>query len=218
MPKRPKVKHRDIVNAQQDLLKWCPNVEGVSNEDLVYVCWACGARSAEHFRSKQGLMTRCHIERYQPNQAERPDNFILLCDLCHKEQPDALPKEAIKYWLSTRESHAKYNERMKALFNTTMELLKKDFGDFVVDMACAELGRDVQSWMMRYAEKSAGQGSGNRYANFQWGWLAEFYKWCVGNKEKVELDYQNFERAIDAARHNADDGEQEAAKQLELFT
>jgi hypothetical protein len=216
MPKRrlgSKVKHRDIVKAQQELLEWCPNVEGVSNADLEYVCWACGAP-----RSERGFkLIRCHIERYQPNEAERPDNFILLCGLCHKEQPDALPKEAIKYWLSTRESDAEYQERYKVLFDATTELLRKDFGDLVVETAFAELCHDAKSWVMQYAEKSAGQGSGNILANAQWGWVAEVYKWCVANKEKVESHYQEFQRAMDAAGRDADGSKHAGEKQMELF-
>jgi 5-methylcytosine-specific restriction endonuclease McrA len=131
MAKRPSTpKHRAIVNAQQELLKWCPNVEGVSTEDLVYVCWACGYRSIH--RSKDRLMTRCHIDPYCHNKEERPDNFILLCGVCHREQPDTLPKEALQYWLRTREPAAMRLEREYAPFSASLALLSDEVGGNVV--------------------------------------------------------------------------------------
>jgi 5-methylcytosine-specific restriction endonuclease McrA len=205
MPKRPfQPKHRAIVTAQQELLKWCPNLEGASKNDLEYVCWACGARN-------ETRATRCHIERYEPNEADRPDNFILLCDRCHREQPDALPKEALKYWLATRESKTKHDERIMAVFNAAFTLLPKEFGDFVVRVVRTDMENDVKSWIARceswieqYVQtKSAGQGSQNRNANIEWSWFAEIYKWCLANKDRVELEFQEFERAINAARLEA---------------
>jgi 5-methylcytosine-specific restriction endonuclease McrA len=213
--------HRAIVNAQQELLRWCPNVEGasknemacearplfaacgiadddVSREHLEYVCWACGASGTEK-------LTRCHIDQYQPNEACRPENFILLCDRCHKDQPDALPKEVIKYWLSTREPEAKYNARMKALFDAAMELLKRDFGCFLVEVACGELACDISRLMETYVQKSAGQNSRNMRANLQWGWLAEVHNWCVANRERVGMDMPDLGKG-----HSSEDGHETA--------
>jgi hypothetical protein len=195
MPKRrtpPKLAHCAIVSGQQELLKWCPNVEGVSLKELERTCWACGAHGKER-------MTRCHIERYKPKEVERPDNFILLCDRCHREQPDALPKEALRYWLATRESETKRNERRMSIFNAAIALLKKKFGDFVVDVACGELVDDIRSKMERYAQNSAGQGSGNWWANAEWAGIAAIHDWCVANKERVELKFQEAQLAINAA-------------------
>lgn len=211
------------MNSQRDLLnKWCPNVADVSIEDLPYVCWACGAFSHEHYHSRLGLMTRCHIDRYQPDEVECPDNFILLCNECHREQPDALPKEAIKYWLFTREHYTTRDERFEALIRATFELLRRDFGELIVDRACEELTEDIRSMMERYAEKSAGGGSGNVRANVQWGWVAEIHKRCVANKERVGLDHQECEGMDDASRRSADGSESlskhAGGKQMELFT
>lgn len=196
MPKRrpsSDIPHRAIVNSQQELLKWCPNVEGVLKNDLKYVCWACGRRSKEK-------LTRCHIDQYLPERPDQPSNFILLCDRCHREQPDALPKEALKYWLSTRESETEYWERRKAVFDAASALLTKEFGDLVVRLAYTELEQagDIKSVMKRYGQNSAGQGSGNVEANMLWGYFAEIHKWCVANKEAVELEAQEIERKMDA--------------------
>jgi hypothetical protein len=175
MPKRHLAPdHRAIVNAQQELLKWCPNVEGVSKKDLEYVCWACGGRSTQR-------LTRCHIEQYLRETADQPSNLIILCDRCHREQPDALRKEVLKYWLSTRESETKYYERKMAVCNAAFALLPKEFGDLVVRVARGDMEHNIKSWTERceswieqYLQtKSAGRGSGNRTANIEWAWFSE---------------------------------------------
>jgi 5-methylcytosine-specific restriction endonuclease McrA len=187
-------RHREIVKAQQELLRWCPNVEGVSHKDLECACWACGARCDE------GL-TRCHIDRYRPNEQDRPDNFVILCDVCHRGQPDALPKGAIKYWLFTRESQSRRAERLAAPILTAFRLLTDEFGESAVTIALGEVKKDegtdaAISIARRYAEKSAGQGSRNLEANWQWGLLAEIHAWCVAKDGKVDSDMQEIERRV----------------------
>jgi hypothetical protein len=194
------------VKAQEEFLKWCPNVEGVSKENLEWVCWACGA--SPPVREKQYRPYRCHIEQYLPDKLDQPDNFILLCDRCHREQPDALPKEILKYWLATRESKTQYDERLIARLRAGCELLKKEFGDLVVDVAYKELTDDIkercESWIKQYLQnRLVGQGTGNRSANIEWGSFAEIHKWCVANKDRIELEMQQFERAINAAREKS---------------
>ena len=185
------VKHRDIVNAQHELLKSCPNVEGVSNKDLEYVCWACGVGRDAKRRSELKL-TRCHIARYQPNEAECPENYILLCDRCHREQPDAMPKEVIRYWLETRESERDYNKRIADTLLAACKLLERDFGSFAMDVGWRTLAGDgdftnsLKSCYIRYAEQSAGAHSTNQMANGRWAVVAELHKWCVENKDAIQ--------------------------------
>ena len=159
-----------------------PNAEGLSQGALQHVCWACGGRSAKK-------LTLCHIERFRPNEAYRPENFIILCDRCHREQPTRY-QEKHRYWLSTRESKTEYYQRRKAVFIAAFALLRNEFGDLVVRVACEELLGYIKSIMDRYGHNSAGQSPGNWQANAEWGWFAEIHKWCVANKDKVALQIQ----------------------------
>jgi hypothetical protein len=212
MPKRNPAPHpHAIVNAQEELLKWCPNVECVLKEDLEWVCWACG--ESPPVREKQYRPYRCHIEQYLPERTDQPDNFILLCDRCHREQPDALTKEVLKYWLATRESKIKYDERIVAPIMASYKLLKKEFGDLLVNVAekellVADINAGCDSWIEQYRQnRSAGQGSGNRNANIVWVWFAEFYKWFVANKDRLELEMEKWKRERDKfeKRHHLKD-------------
>jgi len=205
----PNIPHRAVVQAQQELLEWCPNAEGLSQGDLEHVCWACGGRSAKK-------LTLCHIERFRPNEAYRPENFIILCDRCHREQPDSLPRETLRYWLSTRESETEYYQRRKAVFIAAFALLRNEFGDHVVSVACEELLGYIKSIMDRYGHNSAGQSPGNWQANAEWGWFAEIHKWCVANKDKVALQIPESESKVSVVTRPGMDGLAAGKPQLGL--
>ena len=93
-----------------------------------------------------------------------------------------------------------------AVCNAAFALLPKEFGDLVVRVAPGDTEDDmkqwterVESWIEQYLQtKSAGKGSGNRSANIEWAWFAEIHRWCVANKEAVELKMREIERKMDA--------------------
>ena len=232
-----KVRHRDIVAAQQELLEWCQNVEppldldrifGDSDDDshqahcskrvrrdrkkknwLEYCFWACGYHGEKR-------MTRCHIERYRPNEEEKPENFILLCELCHRDQPDAVPKDVLKYWLYTRECDMARAMREGAPIGWALKLLKEEFGESVLDAASKEFG-DIDR-MQRIADdtvrNSASDHPRTAAANAGWGVFAAIYAWCIANEEKIEPS--NVEPR-DPERVPAENQHEVAPKQLTLF-
>jgi hypothetical protein len=209
MPKRrpsPRIRHRDIVIAQTELLNWCHNVAAVSKEDLEWVCWACGANPPA--RENVFRPTIPHIVRYKPDEVECANNLILLCDACHREQPDAVPKDVLKYWLRTRESAEQRFEHCFAPLRAAVGILVEEFGEFVVRVGQRELFDDKPTSEFPasvaaangYAENSAGQGSGNREANRVWGVFAELREWCRANAQRVEDDFRRFQAAFERAR------------------
>jgi len=58
-------------------------------------CWACGAICK---------LERAHILPHAGGGGPTPDNFFLLCNYCHKVQPDGAPREAQLEWLEGAES------------------------------------------------------------------------------------------------------------------
>jgi hypothetical protein len=105
MAKTNKTKHADIVLANLDLLKTLPNLDfyGFSSnskaelERLTKTCWACGS-VGDSFCVRAHVIARCH------GGTDAPDNFFLLCDVCHDEQPDGLPRDVQESWLVNRDS------------------------------------------------------------------------------------------------------------------
>ena len=68
--------------------------------ELATVCWACGERSKPQ---------RCHIVPKADGGADTADNLLLLCDLCHHEQPDVAPESMQWAWLYSRKSNVARN-------------------------------------------------------------------------------------------------------------
>jgi len=176
------IRRRVIVQAQQELLKWCPNVAEASATELEYTCWACGYRGKTQ-------RTRCHIVPYREGETESPDNFILLCDACHRDQPDGLCREVLKYWLYTRESVLVATSHKVWLLVAAIEAMKEEFGDRLVDLALDEITpRLEQKVMERYAQSTAGGARGNFASNSVWGPLQDIYAWCAQGRLKVEVN------------------------------
>lgn len=59
------------------------------------VCWAC---------SKPGTPQRAHVVARANGGTDEPGNYLLLCRLCHSEQPDGMPREVQEQWLRDRET------------------------------------------------------------------------------------------------------------------
>jgi hypothetical protein len=85
--------------------KSCPNVDGY---DLSRCCWACGYADA----GSNWKPERAHVLAHSSGGTSDPNNFFLLCYICHKEQPDGLPRANQEYWLRTRESHFDRSARL----------------------------------------------------------------------------------------------------------
>lgn len=76
-----------------DYLKY--PVEYESN--LMFTCWACGLYQPDE------TMTRCHVIARRHGGDDQADNYMLLCDYCHEEQPDAAHRDLQMKWLESRQ-------------------------------------------------------------------------------------------------------------------
>lgn len=96
--KRKTPSQAKIIKANKNFLlnKLCLDLEYHAN------CWACGAQSA---------LQKAHVEPFCLNNNEEPENYFLLCEICHKEQPDTADREYQELWLLNHESQITRIER-----------------------------------------------------------------------------------------------------------
>lgn len=85
-----------------------------------------------------GLPERAHILSHAAGGSNEPNNLLLLCSVCHREQPDGAPRDAQLKWLSSREPWAARTHR--ALVGV--------FGD-IANEDLAECGPVVQAGVER---------------------------------------------------------------------
>jgi hypothetical protein len=117
-------KHNDIVLANLQLLHSLEKllVQNPITENelkrMTKTCWACGIESKEQ-------MTRAHVIPKTTEGLDEPMNFLLLCDICHVEQPDGMPRQVQEEWLRSREG---WYVRTVKLWDGWMEEFKEKYG------------------------------------------------------------------------------------------
>lgn len=100
-----------IVKAQKFL------IDRLSLSDPLRECWCCGS---------QAKLARCHIRAVRNGGTEDPHNFFLLCDECHRSQPDGETEEAQLEWLFSGHRNADFliltGHTMEELANLLFEV------------------------------------------------------------------------------------------------
>lgn len=84
-----------IASAWKSASPWPHHVE---EQDAAESCWRCGF-TADDFKPE-----RAHIHAVRHGGTNEPSNLLLLCHVCHKEQPDAASREDQLAWLKAGES------------------------------------------------------------------------------------------------------------------
>lgn len=88
-------KTTEIVAAQVGIVKRA-SVRFFDPLDPLKECWACGDERA---------LEKAHIVAHAAGGTSDPDNYLLLCRECHKEQPDGASYDAQLRWLFTHETY-----------------------------------------------------------------------------------------------------------------
>ncbi len=136
--KSNKSRHEDIVRANFCLLETLPNVdyEKVEAGDLdaevrrlQRTCWGCG------FETVDKGFTRAHVIARSDGGLDEPSNFFLLCDVCHREQPDGMPRSIQEEWLRKRED----------FFSRSMSLIN-GWLDEILAISVEVTRTDIQKW------------------------------------------------------------------------
>jgi len=69
---------------------------------IEHTCWKCG----DLIKTK-GMGVRAHIEAHKNGGSSKPENFFMLCVVCHLHQPDAMTRPEQIEWIQRPISHEK---------------------------------------------------------------------------------------------------------------
>ncbi len=85
----------EIVTAQAELVH---SIQDLPCEQASNACWAC------LFYSPSFIPARAHIDGTSNGGDNDPANFLLLCDICHRQHPDGAAREDQIAWLMSHET------------------------------------------------------------------------------------------------------------------
>lgn len=179
--------HGQIVEANLDLLVTLPNLQPFDPEDpwdcvdVQRTCWACGTWSGRSDRSgranKSPKMTRSHVVARSRGGSDAPSNFFLLCDVCHAEQPDGMPRESQVEWLRRREDWlTSYSKLIAELLSRVQasvpDASPEDFREWQVQR------HEEVTAMAPIAYRNAA-GFRNGRAQYEWMLKSDFRTWMA---------------------------------------
>lgn len=150
----------------------------ISLESAVFTCWACA-----YIFDGKALLTRAHVQAFSNEGTNAPLNFILLCHLCHLEQPDGLTVEAQIQWLRSR-SH--WTTTFAKTWTPVVEAIQAAAalhgGDSALARFNAEVSKEeVFAHYQNAMVSAAGSGGGNAQATGRWSLVELFKKWAAGS-------------------------------------
>lgn len=90
---------RAIVEANRQLVE---RLAFVDPDRAHATCWACGQN--DRTDEPRGWLQRAHVLAASGGGSDAPENFFLLCSVCHREQPDGASREAQEAWLLSHET------------------------------------------------------------------------------------------------------------------
>ncbi len=99
----------EIAEAQAAIVATLPNI---GNRPPTETCWGCGDETRPE---------RAHIEAKINGGSTEPENFLLLCGVCHDAQPDGAPLEYQLEWLRARESRDVRLDRHARIYMEPLE-------------------------------------------------------------------------------------------------
>ena len=100
-----KKKHQDLVDYWE--LKINESHMGIDWAEAHNHCWRCGEGVSSTSR-----LERAHIIPDSLGGLDKPENLVLLCNLCHNEAPDIADKNVMWDWIK-RTSSTHYEEWCK---------------------------------------------------------------------------------------------------------
>lgn len=179
MGRRKHASFGEIAEAQRELLdRLAPRVPFGAETTT---CWACG------FSCGKSCLERAHVGASSVMPDDRPENLWLLCERCHRDQPDGASFAVQFRWLKTREP-----------FRT---LVEKDVEPLLVALRESESDSEILRFLAwtredpRYealllaTTRPARTGLAAAYTNFLWGILQMFWVWKaldLGGEETLE--------------------------------
>lgn len=151
-----------IVKAQKFLL------DRLSLSDPFRECWCCGS---------QAKLTRCHIRAVRNGGTEDPRNFFLLCEECHRLQPDGETEDVQIEWLTSGHREADFRILTGHSMEDLANLLVEVYGQ---DGAQARIKGALQAG----SDRSASKHTKNQLANQAYA-LRDLYEQAKERKAKT---------------------------------
>lgn len=158
-----------IVQAQSELVERLkPRKLILDPEDQ---CWAC---------AEYGDIERAHIRPRSGGGSVRPSNFFLLCNYCHKHQPDCASARDQEEWLVDCETYilglARHIQRLKE------DLLRLCRNEDEFNEWCSSMGED-KVWSVFAGIKTARCSRETFRANMNTVFRSELRKWLAQKRK-----------------------------------
>ncbi len=155
-----------IVTAQTTLIETLPNME----HDPSACCWACGWID-DGFKP-----TRAHIVSHAMRGPRVPTNYLLLCEPCHRGQPDRAPRAVQLLWLRSRPHwFAAMVERHRPIVDA-LTAIGNEAGPEVVGWFDVNSLRGLMTVQM---DRRGAVRRTNVQASAMWSAVAAFRDWCL---------------------------------------
>lgn len=146
-------------------------------ERMTRTCWACGIESGTR-------KTRAHVVAAGHEGGDDPGNFFLLCNICHTEQPDGMPREAQVAWLRTREDGFVTASHVVAGWLAELEKIAgRRIGKKVVGRYLEDGGDEVIEAIEEAYRKTASWHNGR--ANARCALIEHFKGWLVNHPDEA---------------------------------
>jgi hypothetical protein len=171
-PSEPKVSA--IVAAQAELISRLPNLEDTEPHELGRTCWACG------YTYTTDTPARAHIIPASQNGPSEPTNYFLLCERCHKAQPDSLSRETQIAWIMSRPAYLStlLVELRPVIEAITGLVSKAGLGESFVDEWSAQFSVE-RIVALSGLHEPAGKSLSNARSNIAWLAFEDFKRWIT---------------------------------------
>ena len=162
-------------------------IEGTWEE---LTCWAC-----TRIHSEEYMPQRCHVSPYSETDSVDPREYVLLCEWCHREQPDEVSLEVLFEWMLCHESHDQRVTRLVMQRHRALERIARKRGaQDKLEEWCELLMQDVSANPDDYKNSKFytlnfeytrfptrfGSRFGSAYANVMWAGVQAFVDWLDG--------------------------------------
>ena len=143
-------------------------------------CWGCGDQA-------EGPLTRCHIVAVKNGGSMAPENFFLLCEHCHRNQPDGMALATQVIWLETIEHCMDRRTReFKPMFDAVGKFSEANKALFEQFMKSSE--SQVRKIIDDGAKKSASDRTSNILANIRWSTFDALLQFAARRSDALRSD------------------------------
>lgn len=183
-PKEPT--HQEIASAaaQSGVLRHATNVADL--RDAHRCCWACGFQQLD---DPSYAPERAHIVPHSGGGSNAPANYFLLCEICHREQPDTLSITTQLFWLANRENSEDRGFRLVSTMFAHISKYAEQLGvpPTIFDEFCkSHSQREIR--FQQNPERGGAKRTSNQVANVHWTLFDAFVQFCRVRGYVKELD------------------------------